>query len=153
MSLKQEFLQKVKKTKTCWLWNDTLHRGYGYVRNKEKWFGERRVHRIAFRIFVGTIPKGYLVLHKCDIRNCVRPSHLFIGTSKMNMQDCKNKMRHPHGETHGCSKLKARNVRYILKVGRQGTGYWYRGNVQKLANQFGVSRVAINNILTGTSWR
>lgn len=66
-------------------------------------------HRRAYKLFVGQIPKGLHVCHKCDNPKCVRPSHLFLGTRKDNMQDCSKKGRHksvrkpesvPKGDTH-----------------------------------------------------
>lgn len=75
----------------CWLWVGSKNLdGYGnfFVNKKCK-----SAHRVAFTLYVQEIPKGLSVLHKCDVRNCVNPKHLFLGTQKENMVDCSIKGR------------------------------------------------------------
>ena len=57
---------------------------YGHIRNGKNLF---YVHRLSWVIHFGPIPKGQYVLHKCDVRNCIKPSHLFLGTYKENAID------------------------------------------------------------------
>jgi hypothetical protein len=37
-------------------------------------------------IFRGSL-RGLQVLHKCDVKECVNPHHLYLGTRDMNIQD------------------------------------------------------------------
>lgn len=53
----------------------------------------KRGHRVSWETFVGPIPKKLLVLHHCDIRHCVNPKHLFLGTAKDNYEDMIRKNR------------------------------------------------------------
>lgn len=113
------FLKKVRKSDGgCWLWMRwCLPRGYGM-----SYCLERKVkvlaHRHSWELSRGPIPKGMCVCHHCDNPRCVRPSHLFIGTRKDNMQDCKSKGRTwrggaTRGEQHPFRKLTEKTVRAI----------------------------------------
>jgi len=63
--------------------------GYGIL----SWQGQRNAsaHRVAYTLRYGAIPSGLKVLHACDIRRCVRPSHLFLGTQSDNIFDAQLK--------------------------------------------------------------
>lgn len=83
----------------CWVWKNNKDRdSYGRVR-----IGGRKTtgaHRLSYITFVGQIPNGMRVLHKCDNPSCVNPEHLFLGTHSDNMRDMYNKRRHPRARNH-----------------------------------------------------
>lgn len=93
----KEFHKRYTKTDTCWLWNLSISAGgYGVFRIP----GTKKcstAHRVSYLIHKGPIPEGLLICHKCDVRHCVNPDHLFAGSAKRNMQDMVNKGRNKGG--------------------------------------------------------
>jgi hypothetical protein len=74
-----------KREDECWIWeNDFYPNGYGKIfYNKKGW----SAHRLVYTLVNGEIPKGLVVRHKCDIKNCCNPEHLEIGTYLDNILD------------------------------------------------------------------
>lgn len=92
-NLFERFMDKVERgaPNECWTWRGTtLPQGYGQIRIATKM---KRAHRISYAMFVGHIPTGMLVLHRCDNPSCVNPEHLFVGSYRDNAVDAVNKGR------------------------------------------------------------
>jgi hypothetical protein len=61
----------------CWIWiKGTTAKGYGYLH-----IGRPKVtaHRLAYELYIGSIPPGATVAHRCRTRRCVNPAHLALG--------------------------------------------------------------------------
>jgi len=93
-SMKDIILQRCEKNKNdCWIWNGSMScNGYGKIDYKGKTISSHRASYVAFK---GEIGKGLYVCHSCDVKHCVNPSHLWLGTCKDNIQDAKVKRRLP----------------------------------------------------------
>jgi hypothetical protein len=130
----------------CWIWTGSLNNlGYGrFAINRS----HRGAHRMSWEAHRGQIPPGLQVLHKCDVRCCVNPDHLFLGTASDNMGDMWAKRRHPgagqRGEKHSQAKLTAEQVAEI-RASRPFT--------KGLAKKYGVSNSRISAIRNNQSWK
>lgn len=137
------FYSKPNHATGCIVWTgSTVARGYGNIRIDGTM---QRTHRVAYKIYIGDIPDGMSVLHRCDNPPCINPNHLFVGTTQDNSDDMLSKGRgvFMRGEQHGCAKLTRKTVRQI-KRGTMGQ--------RKIAAKYGISQTHVGRILRGESW-
>lgn len=156
-SLAARFWARVQKGEGCWLWTGAVStNGYGAF---GRWHGDSSgAHRTAYELAFGEIPPGLFVCHRCDVKRCVRPDHLFLGTHADNMADRNAKGRQargeksiPHtlhrGQAHPNSKLTGEQVLEIRRLRSAGAA------VLELASRFSVSKSLIHNVTRGPGWR
>lgn len=146
------FLALVTKTSSCWLWVGSVSsRGYGsFTICKNGCRTGVGAHRVSFELFVGPIPRGHYVCHRCDNPRCVNPRHLFVGTPLENSGDCVQKGRNAHlrGEGNPDSRLVSSEVQLIRKLYVPG-----KYGQHRLAKMFGVTKRTVRLILRRELWR
>jgi hypothetical protein len=106
-------------------------------------------HRFAYECLVGPIPDGMHVLHKCDVRCCVNPQHLFLGTNADNIADRVKKGRSLRrcGEAAPTAKLTQAQVNEIRRLLAEGMKH------REIAALMAVTMSMVAHISAGRSWR
>lgn len=136
------FWARVEKTETCWLWSGGRDPdGYGE-------FNGTRAHRASWELHNGPIPNGLWVLHHCDNPPCVRPDHLFLGSSADNTADKVAKGRHRLGADHGMAIVTEVQVKEIRERYR-------RGGISQttLGAEYGLSQTSVSQIVLKKCWK
>jgi hypothetical protein len=136
----------------CILWVAAKNsNGYGRFRLGDKVIDS---HRVAFMLTYGEIPKGMLVCHTCDVRLCVNPEHLWLGTYSDNLVDALQKGRkfipleRSFGEKHHASKLTTEQVLEIRRRHKE-TGIGWR----RLSREYGLNGKTITHVLNRDTWK
>jgi hypothetical protein len=105
-TLAARFDALIDKSGDCWLWTGTVMTT-GYGRLGRTGFA----HRLAWELANGTqLRPGEQINHICDNRRCVRPSHLYRGSQRDNMQDRLQRGKYARGTDHHMVKAKLRRL-------------------------------------------
>jgi hypothetical protein len=125
----------------CWPWTGGINpvSGYGQTERESCGGKTRRAHRHAYTLANGD-PGEMNVLHRCDVRHCCNPGHLFLGTAYDNWADAIGKGR----MVIAVPKLTADEV---LAIRRSSA------TVRELARQHQVVAPTIRAIIQGRTWR
>lgn len=135
----------------CWIWTASkVGGGYGCFHYNRK---NIPAHRAAYNILVGVVPVELEVCHKCDVRLCVNPEHLFLGTHRENMQDCIRKGRAnyrctPRGFDHVRPMRKLTDAQVLEIASLRGS----RMSNQETIARFGITSNNCRSIWRGESW-
>jgi len=128
----------------CWLWMGALFKnGYGQTRLKGL---PHSAHRLSWHIYRGSLTDIYSVLHRCDVRCCCNPAHLFLGSQQENLRDMVQKKRNrKHDGSHiGCTKLTNEQAMQILADER---------TQDAIAKDHGISQSMVSLIKKRQAWK
>lgn len=115
--------------------------GYGITTRN----GERLVTRAVWVEVFGPIPPGHLVCHTCDNPPCAWPTHLFLGTHRVNSEDMVRKGRHGtmYGDSNPWTRVPDTVVRQLRKRHAEGLTF------AALARETGVHPETVRQICRG----
>ncbi len=120
----------------CWLWTGGIFPANGYGMAFLPGGKPTTAHRAMVIAQGHTLSSEDFVCHRCDVRLCVNPDHLFIGTPAINSADMVSKGRHVPA-----FRIPA-PYRQLIREDHK-TPTW------AIAQWFGVNKKTINNIRAG----
>lgn len=143
LSLIDRFMQYVtyEPNSGCWLWTGYVNpKGYGRINIKRRLV---LTHRFLFEREYGPVPDGLMLRHKCDVKCCVNPDHLELGTNRDNVDDCLR--RDGSGK-----KLNLKIVREIKRELYETDSHY--GQNARLSEKYGIHSTGISSIKFGVKW-
>lgn len=146
LSEAEAFESRIQKTSGCWLW---IGAKSGVPRYGVFQYGGKRhrAHVFALALDNRPVPKGMSALHHCDNPMCVRPSHLYVGTQRMNNLDAWERTRTDYGVKHHSAKLTPAIVREMRTMHRRGVSF------AQIARTFNVSAPTASFAAQSKSWK
>uniref|UniRef100_A0A6M3J2R7 Putative homing endonuclease n=1 Tax=viral metagenome TaxID=1070528 RepID=A0A6M3J2R7_9ZZZZ len=134
----------------CWNWNRSVTRhGYGSIRFNSAPHCNHSlgVHTVAYRMCVGPVPDGIMVLHDCGNRRCCNPRHLYLGTAQDNANDRERDGRTTHGLEQHNARLTESQVVEIRRRMKAGEPAKY------LAVEYGITQPSVRCAGLGLTWK
>ncbi len=134
----------------CWLWpeNQLNSSGYGQLTIFRKGRRSRLLaHRLSYQIHKGKIPPGLQVMHTCDVKRCVNPHHLKVGTQLENEADKVIRGRSSRGEDRWCATITNKDAQKLLDQFRTGE------SIPILAARYQVTYWVAYSIAKRTRWK
>ena len=125
--LQERFEGKIRPDSCkCWLWNGAVrHDGYGKISISGNADGPWMLaHRVAYELFIGSIPLNKSVLRMCNETRCVNPHHLILGNNNTNrIRSLQMRFMQNFKKTTGCWEwLGSKKSNGYGVIGRGGRG-------------------------------
>lgn len=160
----ERFLEKTEPIPECgcWIWIGAIAKPR--QSDHDNWYGmttlgHRRdfmgAHRASWILFRGPIPEGMCVLHRCDIKSCVNPDHLFLGSDLDNAHDMIAKGRAGFQTDTNQIREDGRLRRFLSEpLIREAAAMFRSGmGVKAIAGHFDVVEVTLYQALRGRKWK
>lgn len=133
----------------CWLWTGACgSSGYPQMTVADEKTGKRKTIRLNRYMCAGIndVSPNLSALHKCDVKICVNPDHLYFGDQKQNVRDAIERNRWPdrRGENSKLNKITWEDAELIRSSSDTN---------RNLAKKYGISNGRVSDIKTGKSWR
>jgi len=157
LSVETRFWRSVRRAgpNECWEWvGKSRLAGYGYISLGGRGAGKVLAHRLSWQIHRGELPRdgggyhGAVVMHTCDNRLCVNPTHLRLGTQTENVRDMDAKGRRKVsvrlGSDHHKTTVTEADVRFIRSS---------KLSNRELGERFSMTRHGIAAIRRRTTWK
>lgn len=130
----------------CWIWTGALHNtGYGTIRISRKTWSS---HRLSYFLSRGEVPpKGMFVCHHCDMKACVNPEHIYLGTHRDNTRDAVVREKMWHGRAINTAVLFEKDIAPIRGLLASGL------TCAAIGERYGVHADTIGYIKRGKSWK
>ena len=154
----------------CWRWRGgSGSHGYGLLSQKVApgIILSQPVHRVAYIAWNGSIEEGLFVCHRCNVKKCCNPEHLYADSHENNMRHAwrdgllsippriennpgwtaKRLAALPRGEQHPRSKLTAERIRLLRAAHAAGA------TIASLVGPDGVVYSTVRRAVVGERWR
>lgn len=152
---KPEYLQAVKDrllskkvvdSHGCWIFTGSRnHQGYGRLGVAE--MGPVRVHCVSYMLFCGDIPASTDVCHKCNVKPCFNPDHLYLASRSENVQHAVRDRLTKHHKMRG-ARITDEQAREIHREAKAATR-----SQAAIAKDYGVDQQIVSRILNGKAFR
>lgn len=130
----------------CWIWSGLTNiAGYGRLYFEGK---DYVAHRASYETWVGEVPEGLIVRHRCDSPGCMNPKHLVPGSYQDNHDDMvsRGRERFADPEDFPHSKLDWGKVDEIRNLRAEGK------TLEQIASRYSVNRSTIGYVVRGDTW-
>lgn len=120
----------------CWLWTGSkTGNGYGKCQHNRRTLG---AHVVSYMMFKGAVPEGLIVRHTCDVKHCVNPAHLVLGTYSDNLNDQRERGR--IGRLPNVSEETVNSIFFKRLAGNSNN---------EIAEEFDLDRDYVRNLCAG----
>lgn len=149
------FLARIeKKQNGCWIYGGREDI-YGQIQMGDK--SSMTAHRFSFEHFHQKIRPGLFVCHKCDVKGCVNPEHLYEGTHEDNTSDIVDRKRNQSNNHARVGKIRPvgnrfKNGRVLSPDMKQRMKAEYesgRFTQMELAKRYRVSQAMVSKVARG----